>query len=125
MTKIKYVLIRYFYKSILIRLMSEDVMIYLLANSQIKDISENEKVYDGVRDVQIYHTMRKTDENYNSSADFVDFFIKVKMKSQKIVFFPQSIIDCFHPRNILKYKYRKRLIQYYHSQYLKVKDNPS
>ena len=57
---------------------------------------ENEKVYDVARNIQIYSTMEMTSSNYASSADFTDFFLSLKLKSNTIIAFPQDILDCFH-----------------------------
>ena len=118
-----YILIKSLYQRIHMRMIAEDVVLYMLANPHIKAQYENEKVYDVARNIQIYSTMEMTSSNYASSADFTDFFLSLKLKSNAVIAFPQDILDCFHPDNIFVRKYHKRLCKYYRSKYSKDKSD--
>lgn len=66
--------------------------------------------------------MEQGTANYESAAEFTDFFMRVKLDTKTVICFSQRILDCFHPDNILQQKYYKRLCKYYFSKYQQEKD---
>ena len=117
--------IQHLYKDIRIRLLAEDISIYLFDNPQIRNQFENNKVFDLAMNIQIYRVMEVSASNYESSANYVNFFLglQLKTKPKPFISFPQTILDCFLPENILKNEYYLRLNVFYHSQYIKDKKN--
>ena len=121
--KLMYEEIKHLYKDIRIRLVAEDITLFLITNPQIRNQSENDKMFNVAINIQIHRVMEASGSSYESSVDYVNFFLglQLKTKLQPFISFPQTILNCFHPHNILKDEYYMRLNEYYHSQYTKEK----